>query len=413
MGDPTATVLRDRASAEGYVASICFKHGPPRRVGVELEWTVHHADDLARPLDPSALRLALGPHAPTTLSGPGSAAPSDVPLAAPAPLRHGSTVTVEPGGQVELSTAPHDSVAALLYATAADVDELAGLLAAQGLVRGFEAVDPHRAPTRLLRTPRYTAMQKAFDRLGPHGTRMMCSTASLQVCLDVGPAAGFGARWAAVHGLGPVLTALFANSASVEDDGRAWESARMRAVLETDPCRSLPSPLSDDPVATWTARVLDTPLLCVRRPDPCWDAPAGVTFADWVGGALPTPPTADDLEYHLSTLFPPVRPRGYLEVRYLDAQPDETWMTPVALLVALTSTEELTAAVAEATRPVSDLWFEAARWGLGHPGLAAAASRVLDLGVPAIEALALPPAVSGRIVDELSRRSATVTTTHR
>jgi glutamate--cysteine ligase len=402
MGDQTATLLRDRSIAEGYVASICFKHGPPRRYGVELEWTVHHADDPTRPLDLPTLRRALGPHAPPTLS----------PVGTPAPLRHGSTVTVEPGGQVELSTTPQRSVSALLHAACRDSEQLGGLLAQAGLIRGEQAVDVHRPPSRLLHTPRYTTMQNAFDRIGPHGTRMMCSTAAVQVCLDVGRADRLGARWAAVHGLGPVMVALFANSAAVAEDGQAWESARMRSVLETDPCRSLASPLTSDPAGTWAARVLDTPLLCVRRPGDRWDAPAGVTFGDWVDGALPTPPTVSDLEYHLSTLFTPVRPRGYLEVRYLDAQPGGSWATPVALLTALTADDDVVDAVAEATRPVADLWFEAARQGLAHPAIASAAHQVLALGVDALDSLALPSSLAAQVLTDLAQRRAALIPTN-
>jgi glutamate--cysteine ligase len=404
MVDRAARMLRDRPTAEGYVASICFKHGPPTTYGVELEWTVHHADDPARPVDLPTLRRALGPHAPATIS-PGP------PQGTPTPLPGGSTVTVEPGGQVEISTSPQHSVPELLCATSRDSDELGRLLADAGLVRGDQAIDAHRPPTRLLETPRYTAMQKAFDRIGPSGSRMMCGTAAIQVCLDVGEVDRIGARWAALHGLGPVMTALFANSAAMADDGLAWESARMRSVLGTDPCRSLPGPLTADPVAAWAARALDTPLLCVRRPGPCWDAPEGMTFADWVDGGLPTPPTVEDLEYHLSTLFPPVRPRGYLEVRYLDAQPGGAWATPVALLTALMDDERTVDAVAEVTRPVADLWFEAARQGLASPAIANAAHHVLDLGRDALDSLDLPAPLAAQVFTDLSHRRAALVPT--
>jgi glutamate--cysteine ligase len=403
MGDQTATLLRDRSTAEGYVVSICFKHGPPRRYGVELEWTVHHADDPARPLDRSVLRRALRSHAPATL------APHDT----PAPLRHGSIVTVEPGGQVELSTAPHDSVAGLLHATSRDIDQVSALLADAGLVRGDQAVDAHRPPTRLLQTPRYSTMEAAFDRIGSHGSRMMCSTAGLQVCLDVGTADRLPARWAALNGLGPVMIALFANSAAVDEHGEAWESARMRSVLGTDSCRSLPLPTTDDPAAAWAAHVLDTPLLCLRRPGPCWDAPPGVTFADWIDGALPTPPTTDDLDYHLSTLFPPVRPRGYFEVRYLDAQPDRAWVTPVVLLTALMADERTVDSVVEATAPLSGRWYAAARQGLAHPDIAAAAHQVLDLGASALDGLHLPAPVAAQVLTDLGNRRSALTPTKR
>ncbi|MGH3367784.1 MAG: glutamate-cysteine ligase family protein [Nocardioidaceae bacterium] len=377
MRDQTAAMrLRDRELAEGYVASICFKHGPPRLYGVELEWTVHHADDPSRPLDAQTLRRALGPHAPPTLR------PQEI----QAPLSQGSTVSVEPGGQVELSSTPHDSVAALVRACRADVGQLHALLADAGLVCGSQAVDPYRPPTRLLDTPRYRAMQTAFDRIGPHGVRMMCSTAAVQVCLDAGEQDQVASRWAALHGLGPVMIALFANSASVAPDGQACESARMRSVLGTEASRSLPPKLGEDPARAWARHVLDAPLLCVRRPGGCWDAPTGVTFADWIDGALPNRPTTDDLDYHLTTMFTPVRPRGHLEVRYLDAQAGDGWITPVVLLGALMAHEHLIDEVLAATAPVTGLWFEAARHGLAHPAIVIAAERVLDLGCDALAA---------------------------
>ena len=66
-----------------------------------------------------------------------------------------------------------------------------------------------------------------------------------------------------------------------------------------------------------------------------------MTFADWIAagaGDHGPAPTYDDLDYHLTTLFPVVRPRGYLEVRYLDQQPGDGWIAPLALLAALLST---------------------------------------------------------------------------
>src|SRR5689334_12189352 len=86
--EPPAAALASRDEAEAYVASVCFKHGPPRLVGVELEWLVHSAAAPATPLEAGPLRAALGPHAPTSLD----------PRSPAWPLPGGSTVTVEPGG---------------------------------------------------------------------------------------------------------------------------------------------------------------------------------------------------------------------------------------------------------------------------------------------------------------------------
>lgn len=223
--DRPLTALRDRDEAEGYVAMVCFKHGPPRLRGVELEWTIHHGSDPGRRLDADLLSLALGPHAPKSIN------PHHAQLQLPA----GSLVTVEPGGQVEISTPPTSSAAELISAATADAASLGYLLERRGLVLGQQGTDPHRAPSRLLRVPRYEAMQAAFDRIGPQGSRMMCSTASIQVCLDAGEGKQCATRWQAAYALGPPLVALFANSPSLNGRLTGWASSRLRATLGTCP----------------------------------------------------------------------------------------------------------------------------------------------------------------------------------
>lgn len=369
-----AVTLHNRAAAETYVASVCFKHGPPRLVGVELEWTVHHSDDPGRELDLRHLADALGPHAPTTLQ-------LDSPQL---PLPGGGTVTVEPGGQVEISSPPDSSLTALIRSVSADIGVLADRLGAAGLVLGDRAFDQHRTPRRLLESPRYAAMEKAFAPAGPNGIAWMCGSAGLQVCLDAGEPARIPTRWAALHVLGPVLSALFANSGAHAGPYGSWASARMGVMFGTDPERTRPATLTADPAATWARYALDQPVICVRRPGGCWEPPLDLTFADWIAGALPDRPTVDDLDYHLSTLFPPVRPHGYLEVRYLDAQPGAGWVVPVVLLAALMADERLVDAVLDAAEPAAGRWLPAARHGLADPAVARAAKAVVELGTGAL-----------------------------
>jgi glutamate--cysteine ligase len=391
--EPERRRLRDRVEAEAYVASVCFKHGPPKLHGVELEWIVHHEEDPRRPLDPRRLAAALGHHAPRTLT-------KDSPQL---PLPSGSPLTVEPGGQVEISALPKPSLAELFAAVDADLAFLTELLAGAGLALGDHGTDQFRSPTRILDTPRYAAMEHVFEPIGPHGLTMMCCTAGLQVCLDTGESTTLAQRWAAVCALGPVLVAAFANSPTLSGRTTGWASTRMRAVLGTDPARSLPSGIVEDPAADWARRVLDTPVLCVRGDGDRWHTPGGMTFADWVAGGLPTPPTTDDLDYHLSTLFPPVRPHGYLEVRYLDAQPGNGWVTPTALLAALLSNQATVDVVLDACLPVADRWLPAARDGLADPALATAAATVLELGAVVLPGMGLAPALTTAIVADLDR----------
>jgi glutamate--cysteine ligase len=125
----------------------------------------------------------------------------------------------------------------------------------------------------------------------------------------------------------------------------------------------------------------------VRRQDGGWSAPPGVTFADWVAGALPEPPTYADLDYHLSTLFPPVRPQGHLEVRYLDAQPGDGWQVPAAVLWALGGDHAAMDDALAAAEPVADRWQPAARRGLADPDLARAGKGIM---LAALGSLARP-----------------------
>ncbi|MEJ2859660.1 ergothioneine biosynthesis glutamate--cysteine ligase EgtA [Actinomycetospora flava] len=371
--DPAAP-LTERAVAEAYVASVCFKHGPPRLVGTELEWLVRHVDDPARPLDPAVLARALGPHAPDTLGSLRTTNGSG-----PAPLPAGGTITVEPGGQVEIASRPLPRVGALVDAVRTDVAGLHTLLAAEGLTTTPRASDPLRPPRRLLQVPRYAAMEATFDRIGPHGRTMMCSTTAVQVCVDAGEGDEIARRWAALHELGPVLLAAFANSPAVHGRRTGWKSSRWAAWMALDPERtSPPRTLDGDPAAEYARRALDTRLLCVRREGAdgvSWEAP-DVTFAEWIDGALEPAPTRADLDYHLTTLFPPVRPQGHLEVRYLDQQAGDEWVVPLVVVAALMQDPDTVARARAAAEPAVDRWTAAARHGLADRVLRRAAGDV-------------------------------------
>jgi glutamate--cysteine ligase len=385
--------LRTRAEAEAYIASVCFKHGPPKLLGVELEWTVHHSEDPHRSLDAGTLIDALGPHAPRSLApdSPGR------------PLPNGSALTVEPGGQVEISSLPTSSLQSLLDTVAADADYIQRRLARTGLMLGAEGIDPWRWPRRLLQVPRYAAMELAFDRIGLDGRLMMCSTAGVQMCLDAGERDRVPVRWAALHALGPVMIAMFANSPTLFGEKTGWVSTRTRALLRTDPPRTRPGPVIGDPSVGWARRMLDMALVCVRREGNDWSLPTGISFAEWISGALPIPPTREDLDYHLTTVFPPVRPRGYFEVRYLDAQPGTDWMLPVAALAALFEEESTVDEVLKLTAASANRWMHAAHYGLRDPDLAKSAEAVFDL---ACQRLGHSPELAGRLTETVARRLA-------
>jgi len=364
LADPsTARPIRTAAEAEAYIAAVCFKHGPPRRFGVELEWLLTDPSDPARQPDTTTLRAALKEHAPRTLNFDSPAAP----------LPAGGLVTVEPGGQVEISSAPHRSPAGLIAAMRRDEAALRALLEPTGFALA-ERASLHRPPVRILRTPRYDAMAAAFARIGPAGAQMMCASAATQICLDLGQAEQAHRRWRLAHRLGPVLLAAFANSPAPAGSP-ALASQRMAAWWALDPERTRP-PKSLEP-ADYCTRALDTRVLA-RQGGQAWLLAEPVTLRQLLAG--PEPVTTADIDLHLSMIFPPVRPQGYLELRYLDAQPAGEWPALLALVTALFAGP--LEPVAEIVEPVGDRWPVATEAGLADPALRRAAAELAEL-VPA------------------------------
>jgi len=157
---------------------------------------------------------------------------------------------------------------------------------------------------------------------------------------------------------------------------------------------------------------MDAPVICVRGDGLSWAAPPGLTFAAWIAepARVGRRPTLDDLDYHLTTLFPPVRPKGYLEIRYLDAQAGSRWVTPFALLAALMARQETVEEVLDLTEASAGRWIEAARDGLADPVLQHAAMAVVALGVDSLHHLDLTAAQRSEVLDDLALRLAPIPT---
>ncbi len=357
-------------SAAEHIHGICLKTGPPRRVGVELEWLVRDVRDPALPVPAGRIAVAVSPFdAARRKPGPGAyredTGGPELPTSSAARLLpSGAPLTTEPGGQLELSSLPADSLAELVRLTRADLAALRADLASHGLELAGIGLDPLRPPRRILHQPRYAAMEAFFDYGGPWGRQMMCGTASVQVCLDAGDdsdgPSGYRWRWRLLHALGPVLVAAFANSPLRAGKPTGWASSRQQVWARMDPGRTRPPRIDGDPRAAWAAYALDAELMCVRDVHSAdWSAPRGLTLRDWVrpagtdgaGWGLRRP-TVDDLNYHLSTLFPPVRPRGHFELRMIDAQPGDGWVVPLAVCWALLSDAAASEAALAAVAPL-------------------------------------------------------------
>jgi glutamate--cysteine ligase len=341
--EPRRSLTVDRAA--DLVTEWCTGAGGPDRVGVELEWLTVRSGDGAQPDLP-------------TLEGI---------IAATAPAPAGSRLTLEPGGQLEVSALPFDTVEGAITAATTDAHALEAAASESGvalLARGSVPDDRQR----LLRTPRYDAMEAWYDQRHQAGRKMMRNTAALQVNIDTGPAA----RWKAAVDAGPALVAAFANSPAP-----GWKSARMGWWMAMDPQYTESWP-------DWATLVLAAPVMMIRAGDDDYRAMTSVRpFRSWITDGDPLGyPTEDDLRYHITTLFPPVRCRGWLELRMLDALPSPWWEVAIAVTHSILADPAVAHYSCAGTE---GLWREAARDGLTNPLLARAAGRCFAAAANALE----------------------------
>lgn len=360
-----------------YINGICSGTEPPRKVGAETEWLITDSADPAAPVTIDRL---------TAL------------LEANGPLPAGSSVTFEPGGQLELSSPALPGPARLHEALSADLEHVGKILAGAGLQLAETALDPVRPPRIQLRNPRYTAMERYFtNHRHASGHTMMCSTASFQVCLDTGAdAADVRARWELAHRLGPVLVAAFANSAVWRGRPTGWKSTRWAIWAATDAARTRPvldHGSHPDPATAWAEYALAAKVMLVSEESGTgeWTTDPGFTLAQWISGQGPRPATRADLEFHLSTLFPPVRPRGWWELRMIDAVPPHWWAVPMALTAALADDTQARAVAEEATErlcrgsfPDRRLWLRSAQHGVTASDVAECARVCFDAAIEAL-----------------------------
>ena len=259
----------------------------PGLVGVELELIPVTDTPLPRPVDPAWLAAGFD-----------------------AGFVKAAVPSFEPGGQLELSPPPRPTVEDLVADVAVLLRRAAAIAAARGVRLEAVGVNPYHSCADVplhLPTQRYLAMQRAFDEVGPAGRRMMHLTASLQIAVDLLPGRAGREQWLVASLAGPPLAAAFANSALAAGRPAGISGARTRIWQNADLRRTGYDGRHldlTDPVGAYAAFAAAAPRLPIRE--------------------------AERPAYHLSTLFPPVRPRGgYLEVRYLDAQPP--WRIPEAV----------------------------------------------------------------------------------
>lgn len=330
-------------------AAAAFRPADQVRIGAEVEWLVFHRADPTRPVPaPQAAAVAAGP------------------------LPAGGTITIEPGGQVELVSLPAPDAAALIAAIEADTQVLSARFAAHGLALVALGLDPVRPAKRTLDAPRYIAMEQYFAAHSPAGIDMMTRTASLQLNIDFGPEPD--RTWRLAHHLAPFLAATFANSPTSNGADDQPISRRQQIWAATD--RSRTRPVGAAP-SDWHRYVLDANVMLRHGERGIQPSLNSRPFAESLANG--PPPTQADLDLHLTTLFPPFRPRGYLELRMIDALPRHGRAAAIAAVWTLLTDHALESQAIEMCTALTNPWDVVTSDGLRNAVVRDAARGLLGL----------------------------------
>jgi glutamate--cysteine ligase len=241
----------------------------------------------------------------------------------------GASVTLEPGGQLELSGALLDNVHQTcneVYTHLEQVKTVAEPLGIAFLGMGFQP-KWRREDTQWMPKGRYRIMREYMTKRGKLGLDMMSRTCTVQVNLDFGSEADMVKKFRVALALQPLATALFANSPFVDGKPCGYLSYRSHVWEDTDPDRTGMLPFVFDSSMGFERYVdymLDVPMYFVHRDNEYIDA-SGQSFRDFLKGVLPAlpgeKPTFQDWEDHLTTAFPEVRLKRYMEMRGADGGP--------------------------------------------------------------------------------------------
>ena len=243
--------------------------------------------------------------------------------------RGDASVSLEPGGQLELAGAPLENIHQTcdeVHTHLAEAETVTKEMGAGLIGLGF---DPkwQRADVPWMPKGRYRIMRDYMPKKGSLGLDMMLRTCTVQVNLDYASEADMVKKFRVGLALQPVATALFANSPFTEGRPNGFKSWRAQIWTDTDPDRTgmLPFVFEDGfGFERWVDYILDVPMYFVYRDGRYLDA-SGQSFRDFMDGRLPAlpgeTPTLSDWADHMTTAFPEVRVKTFLEMRGADGGP--------------------------------------------------------------------------------------------
>lgn len=292
-----------------------------------------------------------------------------------------SRISFEPGGQLEISSSPHATASAAIASTRALVSLLRDTMAADGIDLIAAGVDPYNdigaVPLQLQRE-RYVGMTHYFESIGPSGVRMMRQTAALQINVERG--ADPLVRWLLLNAITPAVVALFSNSANYAGKRTNHTSFRAHLWRTLDDSRTGIAYDEKDPVAAYLNFALDASAMRSGSKTHPYS-----TFRDWMrGGDV----SLEDWHFHLSTLFPEVRPKEYFELRSADTIEPESLAAPVVFVTSIIYDRESAQRAFEIVgTPNPELLELAGIKGVAHPALHRMARALADIALDGAQSL--------------------------
>jgi glutamate--cysteine ligase len=296
-------------------------------------------------------------------------------------LADGARISFEPGGQLEISSAPNPTASSVIRAVQNVVTTIRPAMKSAGIELLAAGVDPFNdidvVPLQLLRD-RYARMTRFFDSIGPSGIKMMRQTAAVQINVERGSAPA--ERWSLLNALAPYVVAVFANSRSYA--GKTTDQASFRAHLwrTLDPSRTGLPYAQSDPAKRYLSFALDAKAM--RSSD---TTRPRLSFREWMRAG---DPDEEEWLFHLSTLFPEVRPKEFFEIRSADAVDSEWLAAPVVFVVGLVYDNESASRARDIVgEPSEELLERAGRAGLADPEIHRITSELARLALSGAQRL--------------------------
>ena len=291
----------------------------------------------------------------------------------------GGSITLEPGGQLELSGAPLESLHETCAETGAHLRQMREITQQLELCMlgvGFQPLWQRRDISWMPKG-RYKIMREYMPKRGQLGLDMMLRSCTVQVNLDYEDERDMVRKFRTSLALQPIATALFANSPFKDGQPSGLKSTRAEAWTDTDPDRcGVPGFVFDDDFgyARWVDYILDVPMYFLHRGEDYLDV-SGLSFRDFMAGSLPgfegQFPSMADFEDHVTTAFPEVRLKGYLEMRGADGGSWGNICALPALWVGLLYDDGALDAAESLIKGITASDVEAARMAVAKDGLQA------------------------------------------